>query len=176
MACMDKKQTYRVVNAGKKAQRRDYSKVSGNLELPNLVEVQTNSYEWFKNEGIREVFEEIYPISNYGGNIKLRFIDYEFGKPKFNAEESMFRECNFAAPLSAKMELEITDNATGEVMTKPEDVYLSLIHIFYLLWQAFARRHQNRCGAHRFTVKTIFACSSYAKISLIQTITSLFSK
>ena len=120
---MDKKQTYRVVNAGKKAQRRDYSKVSGNLELPNLVEVQTNSYEWFKNEGIREVFEEIYPISNYGGNIKLRFIDYEFGKPKFNAEESMFRECNFAAPLSAKMELEITDNATGEVMTKPEDVY-----------------------------------------------------
>ena len=48
---MDKKETYRVVDAGKKAQRRDYSKVSGHLELPNLVEVQTDSFEWFTDEG-----------------------------------------------------------------------------------------------------------------------------
>ena len=50
------KKTYKVVNLGKKAQRRDYSKVSGTLPLPNLVEIQTDSYEWFKKEGVREVF------------------------------------------------------------------------------------------------------------------------
>ncbi len=121
---MDNKQPYRIVASGKKAERRDYSKVSGNLELPNLVEIQTNSFEWFKNEGIGEVFNEIYPISNYGGNIRLKFIDYEFGEPKYTAEQSQYRECNFAAPLKARMELEITDNQTGEVMNKWEDVFL----------------------------------------------------
>ncbi len=121
---MDNKQPYRIVASGKKAERRDYSKVSGNLDLPNLVEIQTNSFEWFKNEGIGEVFHEIYPISNYGGNIRLKFIDYEFGEPKYTAEQSQYRECNFAAPLKARMELEITDNQTGEVMNKWEDVFL----------------------------------------------------
>ena len=80
---MDKKQPYRIVASGKKAERRDYSKVSGHLELPNLVEIQTDSFEWFKNEGIEEVFNEIYPIQNYGGNIKLKFTGYEFGEPKY---------------------------------------------------------------------------------------------
>lgn len=121
---MDQKQPYRIVASGKKAERRDYSKVSGNLELPNLVEIQTDSFEWFKNEGIGEVFNEIYPIQNYGGNIKLKFAGYEFGEPKYNAEESMYRECNYAAPLKARMELEITDNTTGEVINKWEDVFL----------------------------------------------------
>ena len=81
-------------------------------------------FEWFKNEGIGEVFNEIYPIQNYGGNIKLKFAGYEFGEPKYNAEESMYRECNYAAPLKARMELEITDNTTGEVINKWEDVFL----------------------------------------------------
>ena len=73
---MDKKTPYRIVASGKKAERRDYSKVSGNLELPNLVEIQTDSFEWFKNDGIAEVFNEIYPIQNYGGNIRLKFLGY----------------------------------------------------------------------------------------------------
>ena len=62
---MTKKQTYRVVQLGSKATRRDYSKVSGELELPDLVEIQTASFEWFMKEGIREVFEDIYPITNF---------------------------------------------------------------------------------------------------------------
>ncbi|MBP3851635.1 MAG: DNA-directed RNA polymerase subunit beta, partial [Erysipelotrichaceae bacterium] len=66
---MESNKAYRITNCGKKAQRRDYSKVSGNLELPNLVEIQTDSYEWFTKEGIQEVFNEIYPIENYGKNI-----------------------------------------------------------------------------------------------------------
>ena len=61
---MANEKTYKVVDEGKKAQRRDYSKVSGSLSLPNLVEVQTDSFKWFKEEGVKEVFNEIYPIQN----------------------------------------------------------------------------------------------------------------
>ena len=121
---MDQKTPYRIVASGKKAKRRDYSKVSGKLELPNLVEIQTDSFEWFKNDGIAEVFNEIYPIQNYGGNIRLKFLGYEFEEPKYDAEASMYRECNYAAPLKAKMELEITDTTTGEVIRKEEEVFL----------------------------------------------------
>ena len=120
---MDKNQAYRVINLGKKAKRRDYSKVSGSLELPNLVEIQTNSFKWFQDEGIREVFEEIYPIQNYSGTIKLKFLDYEFSEPKYSAGEAKIREANYASLLKAKMELEIVDSTTGEVITKYEDVY-----------------------------------------------------
>ena len=120
---MDSK-SYRVVACGKKASRRNYSKVSGNLELPNLVEIQTNSFKWFTKQGIKEVFEEIYPIENFGKNIKLNFLQYHFEKRKYNAEESMYRECNYAAPLYADMELEVTDPDTGEVVTKTEEVFL----------------------------------------------------
>lgn len=114
---------YHVVPRGKKASRRDYSKVSGNLELPNLVEIQTNSYSWFIKEGIREVLNEIFPIENYGRNIKLNFKDFRFEKPKYSAEESMIKECNYAAPLYVDMELELT-NENGEVIVKPEEVFL----------------------------------------------------
>lgn len=121
---MDTNKAYHILECGKKATRRDYSKVSGKLELPNLVEIQTNSFKWFTRQGIQEVFEEIYPIENYGKNIKLNFLRYHFAQPKYNAEESMYRECNYAAPLYAEMELEITDPDTGEVVTKNEEVYL----------------------------------------------------
>lgn len=121
---MDTNKAYHILECGKKATRRDYSKVSGKLELPNLVEIQTNSFKWFTRQGIQEVFEEIYPIENYGKNIKLNFLRYHFAQPKYNAEESMYRECNYAAPLYAEMELEITDTDTGEVVTKNEEVYL----------------------------------------------------
>ena len=121
---MDKNNAYHIVSCGKKSIRRDYSKVSGNLELPNLVEIQTDSFDWFKKQGIREVFDEIYPIENYGKNIKLNFIDYHFVEPKYNAEESMYRECTYVAPLYADMVLEVTDPNTGEVEQKSEEVFL----------------------------------------------------
>ena len=95
---MEKMQNYRIEKLGKKAERRNYSKVSGSLDLPDLVEVQTQSFEWFIREGIREVFEDIYPIQNYGGNIRLKFVDYEFGTPKYTVNECKYREANFAAP------------------------------------------------------------------------------
>ncbi|MDY5251685.1 MAG: DNA-directed RNA polymerase subunit beta [Erysipelotrichaceae bacterium] len=121
---MNKKQSYRIVELGSKATRRDYSKVSGELELPDLVEIQTASFEWFMKEGIREVFEDIYPITNFNENIHLKFLDYEFGKPKYDINESKYRQTNYAAPLKAKMELEMYDTETGEVYSKWEDVFL----------------------------------------------------
>ena len=69
------KDASRIVTHGK-ASRRDYSKGSGTLELPNLVEIQTNSYKWFEEEGIKEVFEEIYPIENSNRNIKLEYLGF----------------------------------------------------------------------------------------------------
>ena len=74
------KQTYKEVKLGKHSTRRDYSKVSGSLELPNLVEVQTDSFKWFTKEGIKEVFDDIYPISNYSGNIRLKLLSYKTTK------------------------------------------------------------------------------------------------
>ncbi len=120
---MESNKAYQIVSEGKKATRRDYSKVSGKLELPNLVEIQTNSFNWFTQQGIREVFDEIFPIENYGKNIKLNFKDFHFDKPKYSAEESMYRECNFSAPLYATLELEITDEE-GVIQTKSEEVFL----------------------------------------------------
>ena len=121
---MENKETYHVVHYGNKATRRDYSKVSAGLDLPDLVEIQTASFEWFIAQGIREVFEDIYPINNYGGNIKLKFIDYEFGEPKYDISECKYREVNYSAPLKAKMELEIYDDEVGEFMSKQEEVFL----------------------------------------------------
>ncbi len=124
MAYMENKQTYHVVHYGNKAIRRDYSKVSSGLDLPDLVEIQTAAFDWFLREGIKEVFDDIYPISNYAGNIRLKFLDYDFGEPKYSISECKYREVNYCAPLKAKMELEIMDPETGEVMTKKEEVFL----------------------------------------------------
>ena len=115
---MAEKQTYHIVESGRHSTRRDYSKVSGKLQLPNLVEIQTDSFRWFIEEGIKEVFQDIYPIQNYGGNIRLNFIDYEFGEPKYSVSESKYREANYCAPLKARMQLEMVNEETGELFTK----------------------------------------------------------
>ncbi len=120
---MEGNKPYRIVPEGKKAFRRDYSKVSGKLELPNLVEIQTNSYDWFIKNGIEEVFSEIFPIESFNKNIKLKYKGYHFDPAKYNAEESMEKECNYAAPLYVDMELEIV-NENGEVITKDDTVFL----------------------------------------------------
>lgn len=121
---MENKQTYHVVHYGNKATRRDYSKVSSGLDLPNLVEIQTAAFDWFLRDGIKEVFNDVYPISNYAGNIRLKFLDYEFGEPKYSISECKYREVNYSAPLKGKMELEVMDPETGEVITKNEEVFL----------------------------------------------------
>ena len=117
------KQTYKIVESGKHSTRRDYSKVSGNLELPNLVEVQTDSFRWFITEGIKEVFDDIYPIQNYGGNITLELLNFEFGEPKYSVAETKYREEDYRAPLKANMRLTIVDD-NGEPIVRNEEVFL----------------------------------------------------
>lgn len=121
---MEKNQVYTNKKFGNKSVRRDYSQVSGSLELPNLVEIQTEAFEWFKEEGLAEVFNEIYPISSYNENITLKFLEYYFEEPKYDVDECRKREANYAAPLRAKMLLEIVNKQTGEVIEKEEIVYL----------------------------------------------------
>ena len=114
---------YQVKQYGNKASRRDYSTVSGALELPNLVEIQTESFERFINEGIQEVFDEVYPIQNYNENISLKFKGFEFDEPSEDAASCKITESSYTAPLKAIMELEIIDTASGEIITKDEEVF-----------------------------------------------------
>ena len=120
----NKQQAYRLTNFGPKSVRRDYSKVSAGLDLPDLTEIQTASFEWFVKEGIQEVFDDVFPISNYAGNIKLKFLNYEFGEPKYDIAECKYREVNYCAPLKANMELEIVDQETGEIIQKHDEIFL----------------------------------------------------
>ncbi len=109
-----------VTKAKSRINRRNYSRVSGSLELPNLVEIQTNSYKWFKNEGIKEVFHDVYPISNFNETLTLEFVDCRFDKPKYSADESKDRDANYSAPIRATLRL--INNGTGEI--KEDEVFM----------------------------------------------------
>ena len=121
---MEENKSYHVLETGRHSTRRDYSKVSGELELPNLVEIQTKSFEWFLNEGLKEVLEEIFPIQNYAGNARLKLINFKFDKPKYTPKEAKYRQINYSAPLKATLQLDIENSQTGEIMTKKEEVFL----------------------------------------------------
>jgi len=109
-----------VTQAKSRINRRNYSRISGSLELPNLVEIQTNSYEWFKNEGIKEVFNDVYPISNFNETLTLEFVDCRFDAPKYSVEEAKDRDTNYCAPIRATLRL--VNNGTGEI--KENEVFM----------------------------------------------------
>src|SRR5919198_5962779 len=78
----------------------DYGRIPNLVELEDLIAVQTGSFRWFLTEGLRELFDEISPISDYSGkNFELRFLDFEWGEPKFTVEECRNRDMTYAAPL-----------------------------------------------------------------------------
>ncbi|WP_371826362.1 DNA-directed RNA polymerase subunit beta [Alicyclobacillus fastidiosus] len=102
------------------AERRTFSRIREVLELPNLIEIQQKSYEWFLREGLREMFTDISPIQDFTGNLVLEFIDYSLGEPKYDVEESKERDVTYAAPLRVKVRL--LNKETGEV--KEQEVFL----------------------------------------------------
>lgn len=110
----------KITKAKSKITRRNYSRISGSLELPNLVEIQTNSYKWFKEIGIKEVFEDIYPITNFNETLSLEFVDCTFDEAKYSVEESKDRDANYAAPIRASLRL--VNSATGEI--KEQEVFM----------------------------------------------------
>ena len=86
--------------------RMSYSKINEVLDMPNLIEVQKDSYQWFLKEGLKEVFEDISPITDFSGNLVLEFIDFTLDtEPKFSIEECKERDATYAAALKVKARL-----------------------------------------------------------------------
>ncbi|AHF05888.1 DNA-directed RNA polymerase subunit beta [Desulfitobacterium metallireducens] len=101
-------------------ERWSYSRIREVLDMPNLIEIQQNSYHWFLDEGLREMFHDISPIQDFTGNLVLEFIDYSLGEPKYDVEECKERDVTFAAPLRVKVRL--INKETGEV--KEQEVFM----------------------------------------------------
>ncbi len=101
-------------------ERWTYSRIREVLNMPNLIEIQQNSYRWFLEEGLREMFRDISPIQDFTGNLVLEFIDYNLGDPKYEVEECKERDVTFAAPLRVKVRL--INKETGEV--KEQEVFM----------------------------------------------------
>ncbi|MFZ5942521.1 MAG: DNA-directed RNA polymerase subunit beta [Bacillota bacterium] len=90
------------------------------MEMPNLIEIQQNSYQWFLDEGLKEMFLDISPIQDFTGNLILEFVDYTLGEPKYDVEECKERDVTYAAPLRLKVRL--INKETGEV--KEQEVFM----------------------------------------------------
>ncbi|MBM7601736.1 DNA-directed RNA polymerase subunit beta [Virgibacillus halotolerans] len=112
--------TGQLVQYGRHRQRRSYARISEVLELPNLIEIQTASYQWFLEEGLKEMFQDISPIEDFTGNLSLEFVDYSLSDPKYPVEESKERDVTYNAPLRVKVRL--INNETGEV--KEQEVFM----------------------------------------------------
>ncbi len=97
-----------------RTERQSFSKINEVLSMPNLIEVQKNSYQWFLKEGLKEVFRDIATIEDYTGNLVLDFIDFRFDAiPKYSIKECKVRDATYAAPLRVKARL--LNRETGEV-------------------------------------------------------------
>ncbi|PYY30632.1 DNA-directed RNA polymerase subunit beta [Paenibacillus illinoisensis] len=100
--------------------RRSYARINEILEVPNLIEIQQKSYDWFLEEGLREMFQDISPIQDFTGNLILEFIDYSLGEPKYTVDDAKERDVTYAAPLRVKVRL--INKETGEV--KEQEVFM----------------------------------------------------
>ena len=101
--------------------RMSFSKIEEVLDMPNLIEVQKDSYRWFLEEGLQEVFRDVSAITDYSGNLVLDFIDYHIeNKPKYTIEECKERDVTYAAPLRVRARLQ--NKETGEI--KEQDIFM----------------------------------------------------
>jgi len=101
--------------------RMSFSKINEALEMPNLIEVQKKSYQWFLDEGLMEVLRDVSPITDYSGNLFIDFVSYSLdAKPKYPVEECKDRDVNYAAPL--KVEVRLSNKLTGEV--KQSEIFM----------------------------------------------------
>lgn len=101
--------------------RMSYSRIDEVLDMPNLIEIQKRSYKWFLEEGLREVFNDISPITDYTENLVLEFVDYKLGEnTKYTVEECKERDVTYSAPL--KVQVRLINRETGEV--KEQEVFM----------------------------------------------------
>ena len=112
--------SYKIVNCGDHRKRRNFSKIRNTYELKDLLEIQKKSYNWFIETGIKEVFEDLFPVENFSGTLSLEFGDYHFDEPRYSIKESKDRESTFSAPL--KVEVRLFNRETGEV--KEQEIFM----------------------------------------------------
>ena len=108
-----------VVNYGQHRTRRSFSRIKEILPLPNLTDVQTESYKWFLDEGVKEVFDDILPISDASGRLTLEYVDYKLQEPKYTVDEARKHDATYSAPMHVTLKL--TNHETGEIKT--QDVF-----------------------------------------------------
>ena len=108
-----------LVKYGKHRTRRSYASIKEVLDVPNLIEIQTASYQWFLDEGIKEMFGDIMPIDDFQGTLSLEYVDYQLMEPKYNIDEAREHDANYSAPLHVTLRL--TNHETGEI--KSQDVF-----------------------------------------------------
>jgi len=111
---------YKTKKFGDHRERVTFSKTKNTLELSNLLEVQKKSYDEFLQKGIKETFEDIFPVESFTGNISLEFGDYCLDEPRYSVKESKERAVTYSAPL--KVQARVFLNETGEV--KEQEVFL----------------------------------------------------
>ena len=104
----------------KRRERISFSRIPEVLGVPNLIEIQQKSYQWFLDEGLLETFRDISPVQDFTGNLSLEFIGYSLGSPKYTEEECKQRDVTYAAPLKVKVRL--INNETREV--KEQEVFM----------------------------------------------------
>mgnify|MGYP002802555700 FL=1 len=101
--------------------RKSFARINEILEMPNLIEVQKKSYQWFLDEGLREVFADTASITDYTGNLELSFLDYSMDEePKYSVEECKARDATYATPLKVRMRLR--NKETGEI--KEQEIFM----------------------------------------------------
>ncbi|MDD3866256.1 MAG: DNA-directed RNA polymerase subunit beta [Eubacteriales bacterium] len=105
-----------------RTERMSYSRIDEVIDMPNLIEIQKNSYQWFLDEGLMEVLRDVSPITDYSGEIELSFIDKEFdvNSPTYSIEECKERDANFAAPMRVKVRL----HNKKEDILKDQQIYI----------------------------------------------------
>ena len=111
---------YKIKKVNEYRERRDFSRVTNSLELADLLEIQTKSYDWFIQDGIKEVLEEISPVENFSGTLSLEFGEYSFDEPRHTIKECKEKKTTYAAPL--KVQTRLFNNETGEV--KEQEIFL----------------------------------------------------
>ncbi len=111
---------YKLKKCGDYRTRRSFSKSKNTMELSDLLEIQKKSYQRFLEEGIKEVFEELFPVESFTGNLTVDFGDYSFDEPRYSVKEAKERMVNYAAPL--KVQARVFIHATGEV--KEQEIFL----------------------------------------------------
>ena len=104
-----------------KTLRKSFARHEEILDMPNLLEVQKNSYQWFLDTGLREVFKDVASITDYAGNLELSFIDYSMDEPpKYSVEECKARDATYAAPI--KVRVRLRNKETEEI--KEQEIFM----------------------------------------------------